>query len=213
MKGVKAAIYARVSTRDKGQDTKNQLLQLRVYAKAQHWESVEYIDEASAKTSERDAFRQLFEDASRRKFGVVLVWALDRFTREGVAETFLHIRKLLDFGVQFESYSEPHFRTTGQAGELMIAVAAWIARQERIRISERTKAGLERARAQGRIGGRPCPVFDRDRARELRAKNPPVSWRAISRELGIAQSTIRQVLERVRKTSTQKTDKGVASKT
>lgn len=180
-----------------GQDPENQLIELRRYAKAQSWEVVEYIDRATGKTAERDAFKELFAAASRREFGVVLVWALDRFTREGVLETFLHVRKLLDNGVQFESYTEAHFRTTGPAGELMLAVAAWIAKQERVRISERTKAGLARAREQGRIGGRPAVIFDRYRALEMRAKKPPMSWRAIARKLGVAQSSIRVALARL----------------
>jgi len=75
----------------------------------------------------------------------------------------------------------------------MIAIAAWIAKQERLRISERTKAGLAIARAKGRVGGRPGKIFDRRRARELR--NQQMSWRAISRELGIAQSSIRKALK------------------
>ena len=85
---VRTAIYARVST-DKGQDTENQLVQLREYCTRQGWTITnEYVDQASGKTSERDAFKRLFEDASRRVFDIVLVWALDRFTREGVLETF-----------------------------------------------------------------------------------------------------------------------------
>src|SRR5205807_843642 len=113
------------------------------YCTKQGWAYVEYVDQASGKSGDRDSFRRLFADASRRQFDVVLVWALDRFTREGVLETFEYIRDLTKYGVEFESYSEAHFRTTGPAGELMLAVAAWIAKQERIRISERTKAGLE----------------------------------------------------------------------
>src|SRR5439155_848682 len=104
----------------------------------QGWTFVEYVDQASGKTGDRESFKRLFADASRRQFDVVLVWALDRFTREGVLETFEYIRDLGKYGVQFESYSEPHFRTTGPAGELMLAVAAWIAKQERLRIKAAT---------------------------------------------------------------------------
>jgi hypothetical protein len=85
----------------------------------------------SGKTGDREAFRRMFEDASKRCFDVVLVWALDRLTREGVFETFEDIRKLTVHGVAFESYTEAHFRTTQPAGELMLAIAAWIAKQER----------------------------------------------------------------------------------
>jgi DNA invertase Pin-like site-specific DNA recombinase len=135
----------------------------------------------------------MFDAASRREFDVVLVWALDRFTREGVYETFDHIRKLSSYGVQFESLTEAHFRTTGPAGELMLAIAAWIAKQERIRISERTKAGMERAKRQGKHCGRPRSVFRRDRARELRLKG--VSWRALAFRLGVPQTTLRRALK------------------
>jgi DNA invertase Pin-like site-specific DNA recombinase len=75
-------------------------------------------------------------------------------------------------GVQFVSFAKEHFRTTGPAGELMIAVAAWIAKQERVRISERVRAGLNRARVQGtRSGnaiGRPKAIFDRQKVADLR---------------------------------------------
>jgi DNA invertase Pin-like site-specific DNA recombinase len=103
-----------------------------------------------------------------------VVWALDRFSREGVAETFAHIQRLHSYGVGLVSVTEPHFRTTGPAGELMIAVAAWIAKQERIRIQERVRAGLERARKNGtKTGqpiGRPRAVFHRDQVARLRLR-------------------------------------------
>ena len=208
--GDRCAHRACQCARYQGQDPENQLLELRRYAIAQGWEIVEYIDRATAKNSDRQSFQEIFKDASQRKFGVLLVWSLDRLSREGVWETFEHIRKLKQYGVDFESYSEPHFRTTGPAGELMIAIAAWIAKMERIRISERTKAGLARARTKGRVGGRPGKVFDRDRARAMREENPPRSWRAISKELGVAQSSIRDALSGVRETSPRKHQKRVA---
>lgn len=201
-KSITAAIYARVSTKDKGQDTENQLVQLRRYARAQNWKVREFIDHETGKHADRAAFRQMFEAVARREINLVLVWSLDRFTREGVAETFLHIKRLLDHGCQFESFMEAHFRTTGAAGELMIAIAAWIAKQERVRISERTKAGLAVARANGKVLGRPWKVFPRYRAEQMRKEGK--SWRAIERELGVGQSTIRSALGRVQQTPKSK---------
>jgi DNA invertase Pin-like site-specific DNA recombinase len=209
---MKCAIYARVSTKDKGQDVENQLIQQRRYATAQGWEIIDYIDHETAKHANRTQFQALFAAASRREIDVVLVWALDRFTREGVAETFLHIKKLLDYGVQFESLTESHFRTTGPAGELMIAIAAWIAKQERVRISDRTKAGLAVARAKGRIGGRARKVFEYARAIALRAQDPPVSWRVIARQLSVPQSSIRKALKGVHSTSPSRSRTPVANK-
>jgi DNA invertase Pin-like site-specific DNA recombinase len=187
---VRCALYVRVSTKDRGQDTDNQLFQLREYCARQSWDiAEEYIDHESGKTGDRGAFKRLFADASRRKFDVVLVWALDRFTREGVLETFTYVEKLREFRVAFESYTEAHFRTTGPAGELMLAVAAWIAKQERLRISERTKAGIDRARREGKHCGRPRRVFRRDDIARLRVVEC-LSWRAIAERLGVPVSTV-----------------------
>ena len=187
---MKAAIYARVSTRDRGQDTENQLTQLREYARRQSWEIVEYVDHDTGKHAQREAFQQMFAAASRREFDLVLVWALDRLTREGVWETFDHIRRLSSYGVQFESLTEAHFRTTGPAGELMLAIAAWIAQQERLRISDRTKAGLDRARREGKQLGRPRKVWSQARAEKLRAAGK--SWRAIAAALKVPESSLRR---------------------
>lgn len=191
---MRCAIYARVSTVDR-QDTANQVKQLRRYAAAHEWEVREFIDQESGKHDQRPRFQELFRAAARREFDVVLVWALDRFSREGVAKTFAHIQQLTSYGIQFESFAEPHFRTSGPAGELLIAIAAWIAEQERIRIVERVKAGLERARSNGTKSGhaigRPRRVFDRDRARELREEG--LTFRKIAGKLGVDEKTVRRV--------------------
>jgi DNA invertase Pin-like site-specific DNA recombinase len=191
----RVALYARVSTETKGQATENQLLQLREYCQRQGYQIVqEYIDHATGKHSDRDAFKAMFNGASRKEFDTVLVWSLDRFTREGVLETFEHVRRLTTCGVAFESYTEQHFRTTGPAGELMLAVSAWIARQERQRISDRTKAGVERARRSGKHCGRPKRVFNRALAVALRSEG--WSWNKISSELGgVPVKTIRRAID------------------
>ena len=190
---MRVAIYARVSTKDKGQDTENQLVQLREYCKRQGWTVAgEYVDHISGKHANRDSFKRLFADASQRKFDLVLVWALDRFTREGVYETFEHVRRLNQQGIAFESYTEAHFRTTGPAGELMLAIAAWIAKQERLRISDRTKAGMERARRSGKHVGRPRRVFRRDEA--VRLHKAGKSLRVIAKTLGVSFMTVKRAV-------------------
>jgi len=195
---MRAAIYGRVSTADGRQDVDNQLAQLRQFAAVQNWEIAdEYVDHESGSKADRAEFRRMFADAARRRMDLVLVWALDRLTREGVAETFEYIKRLSSHGVQFVSFTEEHFRTTGPAGELMIAVAAWIAKQERLRISERVQAGLNRAREQGtRSGkpvGRPRVVFRRDQAIELRRSG--LSWRETARKLGVGMTTVRRACD------------------
>jgi DNA invertase Pin-like site-specific DNA recombinase len=194
---MRCAIYARVSTADK-QEVHNQLAQLRRYAGAQRWKVItEYVDRESGSRGDRAQFRALFDAAGRREFGVVLVWALDRFTREGVYQTFTHIEKLRSYGVQFESVTEAHFRTTGPAGELLTAIYAWMAKQERVRITERVKAGLDHARLHGtRSGnaiGRPRRIFSRERAQELRRSG--ASWRQIAKALSVGEGTARRACQ------------------
>jgi DNA invertase Pin-like site-specific DNA recombinase len=146
-------MYMRASTLK--QEHENQVAETARFIEANGWERIELVDYGSGKDAEREKFQELFSLAARRQIDVVVVCALDRFSREGVAETYAHIQKLATYGVGLVSVTEPHFRTTGPAGELMIAVAAWIAKQERIRISERVRAGLERARKNGTKTGQP----------------------------------------------------------
>src|SRR3989441_2691662 len=103
------AIYSRVSTRDRGQEFTNQLLALREFAAKQGWVIVnEYIDQQSAKDDDREQFRQMFQDASQRRFDVLLFWSLDRLTREGVLETLQHLRRLTSYRVAWRSFTEQY---------------------------------------------------------------------------------------------------------
>ena len=91
----RCARYARVSTKDKGQDTENQLSQLRKFCVDSGWPIVaEFVDHATGKRSDREQFKAMFAAASRREFDYLVTWALDRLSREGVAKTFEHIKQL-----------------------------------------------------------------------------------------------------------------------
>src|SRR5712664_3886292 len=153
---MKIALYARVSTKDKGQETENQLVQLREFASKQGWQIIrEYIDRETGGTSDRAEFQAMFADASRRKFDLVLFWALDRLSREGVLETLQHLNRLTSHGVAWRSFTEQFFDSCGLFRDAVIAIMATLARQERVKRSERTKAGLARVRAAGKALGRP----------------------------------------------------------
>ena len=191
----RAAVYARVSTADGRQEAENQLLQLRQFAETQGWEVVrEYVDQESGSRPDRVEFRRLFDDASRREFDVVLFWSLDRFTREGSLETLQYLNLLGSYGVSFRSFTEAYLDSCGFFKEAIIAILGAIAKQERVRISERVRAGLDRAKQHGtRSGnpiGRPKAIFRRDEAVELRKKG--LSWREISRKLGVGATTVRR---------------------
>src|SRR5690242_14423928 len=147
---MKAALYTRVSTKDKGQDTANQLAQLRDFGRSQNWDIVaEYEDHDSGSNPDRTQFKAMLADAMQRKFDVVLFWALDRFTREGALQTLQYLNVLGSYGVGFRSFTEPYLDSCGMFKDAVIAILGTIAQQERRRISERVRAGLDRAKTQG----------------------------------------------------------------
>jgi DNA invertase Pin-like site-specific DNA recombinase len=139
----RVAIYARVSTDNKGQDPENQLRQLRAWCKnAGHQIAAEYVDHESGRkgTDKRKRFNELFEDASRLKFDLVLFWALDRFSREGMVPTIDYLRRLDNYGIGFHSYSEAHLATDNElVRNVLLAVMSSLAKVEAEKISERVK--------------------------------------------------------------------------
>jgi len=194
---MKVAIYARVSTDDRGQDPLNQLLELRQFAARQGWTTVrEYTDEATAKNGERTGFKQMWTDAAKHRFDLLLFWSLDRLTREGTYKTLTYLRRFSDAGVKFKSYTEQYIDSLGVFGEAIIGVLAAVAAQERIRISERTKAGLARTRAQGTRLGRPAKTVDLRKARKLRATG--MNLRDIAAELRVSPALVCQKLKEAR---------------
>lgn len=186
---MRVALYGRVSTKDRGQDVENQLRQLRAFAEAQNWQiEREYIDHASGKRADREQFRMMLEDASKRRFDILLFWALDRLTREGVLATLQYLQRLTDAGVGWKSYTEQYLDSTGIFRDAVVAILAAIAKQERCRIAERTLAGLERARKAGRFGGRPKKIVDREAMREMRAAG--ASYRQVAERFNVSRSFV-----------------------
>jgi DNA invertase Pin-like site-specific DNA recombinase len=188
---MKIAIYARVSTKDKGQDTENQLAQLREFAAKQGWTIFrEYVDRETGTRSDREQFQAMFADASKRKFDLLLFWSLDRLSREGVLETLQHLNRLTSSGIGYKSFTEQYFDSCGIFKDAVISILATIAKQERVRLSERTKAGLAIARAKGRQIGR--PRLNVQLAEVARLKASGLSLRAIGRELGVSEGSVRR---------------------
>jgi DNA invertase Pin-like site-specific DNA recombinase len=191
----RVALYARVSTKDKGQDHENQLIQLRAFAKTQRWEIVqEFVDKTSGKRSDREHFQKMFVSASKREFDILCFWSLDRLSREGTVETLNHLQRLTGYGVDYRSFTEQYLDSTGIFKEAVIGILAAVAKQERVRLSERTIAGLERARAQGRIGGRPKVEDDTAAMRTFRKlKSSGLSVRRIAEEMAVSPTTVQKL--------------------
>jgi DNA invertase Pin-like site-specific DNA recombinase len=191
---MKVAIYARVSTKTKGQDVENQLMILREYsAKMGYTIYKEYNDQESGGTSNRPGFNQLFADAAKRKFDLLLFWSLDRFSREGTRKTIFHLQQLDDYGILYKSYSEQYLDSSGIFKDVIISILATLAKQEQIRLSERVRAGLEKAKSKGRIGGRPrIPQEIIDQILILSGQG--LSLRKIGKSVNIHHQTVAQYL-------------------
>ncbi len=197
---MKVAIYPRVSTSDKDQDPETQLLPLRDFCSAQSWEvTKEYVDYAPANDlARRTAWRELLDDAAKRRFKVMLVFKLDRAFR-----SVKHMHDTLAawevVGVSFKSLRE-QFDTSTALGRLLLNLLASLAEFELELIRERVKAGMDRARRQGRRIGRPRVTerkgFNRrfgDILERLGAGN--ISRRRAAKELGIGYATLKRILD------------------
>jgi DNA invertase Pin-like site-specific DNA recombinase len=149
---MKAASYARVSTID--QEPENQLAELRRYVEARGWTAREYVDHGvSGAKDRRPALDELIRDAKRRRFDVLVCWRLDRLGRN-LKHLITLLEDLQTLGVAFVSLAEGIDATT-PAGKLQMHILGAIAEFERARLRERTIAGLQRARNQGKRLGRP----------------------------------------------------------
>jgi len=189
---MKIGIYARVST-DK-QETANQVDQLREFAGKQGWQIVfEFVDVVSGSGKlKRPQFEKMMQAASRREFDLLLFWKLDRFSREGVRKTLQYLTQLDSWGVSWRSFQEPWFDSCGPFKDAVISIMATLASQERIGISERTKAGLARAVKAGSVLGRRPVRVNLDRARELQREGEGL--RGIARKLRCSVNTLRKSL-------------------
>lgn len=179
------ALYARVSTKDGRQDTENQLPALRDYCSKQSWPIVdEYVDRETGGISNRPRFQRMFQDARQRKFDLVLFWSLDRFSREGALATMKHLERLSGYGVHWRSHTEEYLDSLGLFGEAVLAILATIAKQERLRRSERAAAAIARLKRQGKTDhlGRPSVLGPADRAKAKQLRDKEWSIRRIAAE-------------------------------
>lgn len=193
----RVALYARVSTKDGRQDTDNQLLALREYCTKQGWQLTgEYVDHETGGHSRRPHFQQMFADARQRKFDLVLFWSLDRLSREGVSATLNHLERLTAAGVEWRSFTEQYLDSCGIFRDAVLSILATIAKQERIRRSERASAAIARLRRQGRTDhlGRKRKVLGAKLETVRRLREEGLSLRAIAAKTHVSAMTVQRVL-------------------
>ena len=182
------ALYCRVSTSKQTND--NQLPELRAFAEKQGWTVVkEYTDTITGSGKrKREAFDDMLLDAGQRKFDLLLFWKLDRFSRAGVRQTLRYLELLDSYGVAWRSYMEPFFDSCGIMRDVVISIMATLAEQERVSISQRTIAGLKRARREGKTLGRPSTQVDMKLVQRRRDRGE--SLRAIAADLGVSPALL-----------------------
>jgi len=201
----RAALYVRVSTADK-QHPANQVAPLKTWCnKAGHQVVAQFVDRESGAHATRPAFQEMLAAARRHEFDLVVFWSLDRFSREGIAATFEHLKTLAGHQVDFYSLQDPFCRSLADEGdlaaraqrELLMALAAWIAEYERRRRQERVKAGMERARKEGKQIGRRRTrwLSHHDTATMMDMRTRGYSFRAIAAKMESTKSTIQRRIE------------------
>lgn len=190
---MRVALYARVSTKDKGQDTENQLHQLRAFAEQHGTIYQVYTDQESGGMADRTAFKQLLLEAYQQKFDLVVFWRLDRFSREGALATLRYLKELKDHGVNYKSFTEPYLDSLGPFGDVIVSMLATIAAQDLIKISENTKAALAKKKAAGvQLGAPTKSAAVIEQVRHLKASG--ASNQAIARALRMSPSTVAKYL-------------------
>jgi len=189
---VRAAIYARVSTQNHGQDPRLQLSEIKEYCTRRGWQIInEYVDEGiSGAKDSRPALNRLLADAQRRKFDTLVVYRYDRCARS-LRQLVNALEEFRSLGIAFVSLYEG-VDTSTPNGRLIFGIFASLAEFERELIRERVRSGLRNARAKGRRIGRPRKNVDPGRIEALRAQG--LSWRAIGRRLGVGLGTLYRAL-------------------
>lgn len=196
---MRAFLYARVSTRDKGQDVENQLPEMRHSVERRDWQlRREYIDHVSAGGKKvREQFDEMLEACDRGEADVILIWALDRFSREGPLKTMLLLDRLERARVRVKSIKEPWLDPDSPTYELLLPIFAWIAKQERLRMSERVVAGMARAKEKGTRSGRRIgrPKVGADAALIRQLEQQGLARREIARRVNVSEGTVRNLLK------------------
>lgn len=171
-----------------------QRLPLLDFCRAQGWtEIIEYRDEGASATDlrARVAWRKLLNDAAKRRFDLVLVWRLDRMARS-VLDAAQTLQQFRGWGVGLRSYQEPYLDTTSPFGEALFYITMAYAQLERGILQERVKAGMERAKREGKAIGRPRAEVDLDKARALMDQG--ASLRSAAKKLKVSPTTLSKIL-------------------
>src|SRR5262245_55877043 len=187
-----AVLYARVSTKNNGQNPETQLLPMREYAQHRGLTvQEEYVDHGiSGAKEKRPRLDAMMVAARKGQFDTVIVWKFDRFARS-TRHLVQALEEFQSLGIHFISLTEA-IDTSTPMGRMVFTVLGAVAELERSLICERVNSGLARARKQGKTLGRPRVVVDREKVRNLYKEGNSV--RVIAAQLGLTKSTVHSIV-------------------
>jgi DNA invertase Pin-like site-specific DNA recombinase len=189
----KIALYTRVSTQD--QSVEMQITDLRRYCEQRGFQIFkEYSDQGISGTKDkRPALDELMSDAKKRKFDAVLCWRFDRFARS-TKHLITALEEFRHLGIEFVSYQE-NIDTSSPLGKAMFTIVSAIAELERNILLERVRAGLKRAKENGRILGRPKRLdLDVKELQKMR-DTEKLSFRQIAKRVKACPATVYKSLK------------------
>jgi DNA invertase Pin-like site-specific DNA recombinase len=201
MRVARVAMYSRVSTT--GQDAAMQVSEMRERCQALGWQAVEYADTISSRKKTRPGLERLMTDARKRKFDCVMVYKYDRFARS-LKELVVALEEFKELGIDFISLHDG-VDTTTSTGRLMFNIIASFAEFERDIIRQRVVSGVEQARREGKVFGRPIGTGSTkagrivpDGARIVAMRGVGMSWSAICKQTGLSKGTAQRAEQRQR---------------
>lgn len=194
---MKAAIYHHAEKGTSPEETAKQLSELEQFCKTRGFDEIElYNEKIESDGRQRPVFIQLIKDANRRKFDTVVVWSFRNFRRYVGIKDIKYIIHLRSKGIMFVSYREPFFDTSSSQSGILLPMLEWLVEDEARTTSSRTKAGIEKAKRQGIVIGRPKVDMDTKKVLELREKGATLE--EIAETLGTSKETVRRTLMRTK---------------
>ncbi len=205
---MRVVLYTRLSPNPDKKDTVNQERTLKEFiSRNEGWELVGTFTDihvsGAVKGKDRPKFTAMMLAASQKQFDLILFWAIDRFSREGLLPTLQYLDRLDTWGIKYKSYTEPYIDSTGPFKDIFLSIATTFAKMERARLIERTKAGIETARLKGKILGRPSATTKSKKRKNpvkveevFRINKEGKSLREIVTVVGSSPATIMRILKR-----------------
>lgn len=202
---VDVAAYGRISKDEMSsagvlQDPENQMVPMRKFCSAMGWNlKAEFVDRCSGGTANRPEFQKMLAEVRQRRFDLVLVWSLDRFSREGIVSTLSYIKQLKEYKTGLRSLQESWLDTSQEGvSELLLSVFSWIAQQERAKISQRTKAGLAKLKEQGVKLGRPhneTKIPEETKQLIIKRASEGAKHGTLAKEFKLSKYTIKRLIQ------------------